>query len=162
MRSLRKRKEEMRILTLALLIVLNMSIIIPGQSPVGADTAQAPPDPAEIFALCIGIGDYPCSSPERCAPKLDWADSDAKTCYDYFTEYLQVPREHCKIVKDHNATKENIEYALKDIKDDVNESDASRVYIFYSGHGSCSSPIITYDYKEISVENIWSLVNTFL
>ena len=97
------------------------------------------------WGLCIGISDY---SVEELT--LQWADKDAIEFSTFLRYGLGLPEEHYRILKNREATRENILNAFGWLALVAKEDD--RVYIFYSGHGKSNSPIVPHD-----LENLLSL-----
>ena len=82
-----------------------------------------------MFALIIGIDDY-----INCR-KLRGAVSDAKAMKEYLEQVLGVPEHHIRTLLDHDATRNGIITAFKDLQNDERIKKGNPVVIFYSGHG---------------------------
>ena len=101
--------------------------------------------PQKIWGLCIGISDY--NLPDLA---LKWADKDAIEFSTFLRYGLGLPEDQYRILKNREATRENIRDAFGWLSLVVEPED--RVYIFYSGHGKDNSPIVPYD-----TDNLFSL-----
>ncbi|PIE32885.1 hypothetical protein CSA56_13900 [candidate division KSB3 bacterium] len=99
---------------------------------------QASPN---TWGLAIGISDY--SLPEL---RLKWADKDAIEFSTFLRYTLGLPEEHYRILKNREATRDNIREALGWLSLVAEPND--RVYLFYSGHGKDDSPIVPYDIEQ--------------
>ncbi len=112
-------------------------------------TAAAQTQSGAIWGLCIGISEY-----EPDVLTLNWANKDAiEFCTSFLRHELGVPENHYDIIKDREATRDNILKKLAWLAGSADEGD--RVYLFYSGHGKPSSPILPHDSeKTISLEEI--------
>ncbi len=82
------------------------------------------------FAVIIGVQDYQSQN----IPEAQFARRDAKAVKRYI-ERLGVPNKHIKLLLDADATKGRIEGYIKSWLP-KNVSPDSRVYFYYSGHGS--------------------------
>ena len=94
------------------------------------------------WGLCIGISDY---SVEELT--LQWADKDAIEFSTFLRYGLGLPEEHYRILKNREATRENIIDALGWLA--LVSKPEDRVYIFYSGHGKSNSPIVPHDLENL-------------
>ncbi len=112
-------------------------------------TTAAQAQPEKIWGLCIGISDYGSD-----ALTLNWANKDAiEFCTSFLRHELGVPENQYYIIKDREATRENILQKLAWLAGSADEGD--RVYLFYSGHGKPSSPILPHDSENtISLKEI--------
>lgn len=111
--------------------------------------AMAQPTHQQTWGLCIGISEY---DPESLS--LKWADKDAIEFSSTFLKYgLNLPEDHYRILKNREATRENILEHLGWLNMSADKRD--RVYIFYSGHGKSYSPILPHDsYNTLSLKEI--------
>ncbi|GAK50297.1 peptidase C14 caspase catalytic subunit p20 [Candidatus Moduliflexus flocculans] len=109
---------------------------------LGATTTQAAP---KTWGLCIGISEY--NVPEL---SLKWADKDAIEFSTFLRYGLGLPEDQYRILKNSDATRENIRDAFGWLGLVAKPED--RVYIFYSGHGKDNSPLVPYD-----IENAFTL-----
>ena len=107
-----------------------------------AATAQAAPT---TWGLCIGISEY--NVPEL---SLKWADKDAIEFSTFLRYGLGLPEDQYRILKNSEATRENIRDAFGWLGLVAKPED--RVYIYYSGHGKDNSPLVPYD-----IENSFTL-----
>ncbi|MHB0914154.1 MAG: caspase family protein [Thermoleophilia bacterium] len=73
---------------------------------------------------------------------VDYADRDAGVVYALLTEKLGYPEENVVLLQNHEATRENILGALKELADNPDIDGDSEVTVFYSGHGIRSAPDI--------------------
>lgn len=103
--------------------------------------AAAAPE-ATTWGLCIGISDY--SLPEL---TLKWADKDAIEFSAFLRYGLNLPEDHYRILKNREATRENIRDAFGWLG--LMASREDRVFIFYSGHGKDNSPIVPYNTDDL-------------
>lgn len=103
-----------------------------------ANDAAAQPTAQQTWGLCIGIAEY-----EPADLTLQWSDKDA-TEFSTFLRYgLGLPEDHYRILRNREATRENILEHFGWLNMVANTGD--RVFIFYSGHGKQNSPILPYD-----------------
>ncbi|KAF8548558.1 hypothetical protein OG21DRAFT_1422872 [Imleria badia] len=82
-----------------------------------------------LFALIIGIDDY-----INCG-KLRGAVADAKAMKEYLEQDLLVPGDHIRTLFDHDATRDAIIRAFKDLRNDERIENGNPIVIFYAGHG---------------------------
>lgn len=107
-----------------------------------ATTAHAAPT---TWGLCIGISEY--NLPEL---SLKWADKDAIEFSTFLRYGLGLPEDQYRILKNSEATRENIRDAFGWLGLVAKPED--RVYIYYSGHGKDNSPLVPHD-----IENAFTL-----
>ncbi len=100
-------------------------------------TAAAQSAPT-TWGLCIGLSEY--NLPDI---SLKWADKDAIEFSTFLRYGLGLPEDQYRILKNREATRENIRDAFGWLGLMAKPED--RVYIFYSGHGKDNSPIVPYD-----------------
>lgn len=95
-------------------------------SDLNADNEAAS---AEIFAIVVGISNYPH------LPALKYADDDAYKMYAHLRspEGGAVPEGNFELLIDDRATKTNIEQALTKVAKRAGRAD--RIVLFFSGHG---------------------------
>jgi hypothetical protein len=102
----------------------------------GLVVSDAPADASELYALIIGISDYPGTDND-----LNYCDDDADDYMTYLQDKYGIPSSHITKLKDYQATKANIASALSTISAQM---DANDYFFFaYSGHGSAdiSTPV---------------------
>jgi len=92
-----------------------------------------------IWALVIGIGSY------NHMPVLKYTDDDAYQVYAFLKspEGGAVQDKQIKLLIDENATKENINNALKSIVSSADKNDV--IFIYYAGHG-VEGAFVPYDF----------------
>ncbi len=92
-----------------------------------------------IWALIIGIGSY------NHMPVLKYTDDDAYQVYAFLKspEGGAVEDKRIKLLIDENATKENIDEALKSIVSNADKNDV--IFIYYAGHG-VEGAFVPYDF----------------
>lgn len=112
--------------------------IRPVQPPPPARTPSPPPDlvPArrgrerpDDFALVVGVERY------RSLPAASYAERDASAFARYARAVLGVPEENTILLTGERATKTDIAKYVEEWLP-RNVAEASRVYVFYSGHGA--------------------------
>ena len=115
--------------TILLAIIISIAMVNDAAAQL---TAQ------QTWGLCIGIAEY-----EPADLTLQWSDKDA-TEFSTFLRYgLGLPEDHYRILRNREATRENILEHFGWLNMVANTGD--RVFIFYSGHGKQNSPILPYD-----------------
>ncbi len=92
-----------------------------------------------IWALIIGIGSY------NHMPVLKYTDDDAYQVYAFLKspEGGAVEDKQIKLLIDENATKDNIDKALKSIVSSADKNDV--IFIYYAGHG-VEGAFVPYDF----------------
>ncbi len=90
----------------------------------------------ESWALLVGINKYPNLPPEF---QLNYAVNDAEEFAKLLSEEFGFLKENIKVLKDKDATKENILYHLSNLADTKRIAKEDRVLIFFSGHGQTIS-----------------------
>ncbi|MCP4371358.1 MAG: caspase family protein, partial [Deltaproteobacteria bacterium] len=94
----------------------------------------------QTWGLCIGVSDYE----DDDIPDLKWASKDAiEFCTTFLKHRLKLPEEHYQILFESSAKKQEIEKLLGWLSIKAKAED--QVFIFYSGHGGKTSPIVPYD-----------------
>ena len=82
------------------------------------------------LALIIGISDY-----ENTKASALYADSDAKTFYDYATMKLGIPSSNIKELLNDKADRIDITRAIKSWLLKRTVTDKTDIYVFFAGHG---------------------------
>ncbi|QRW07388.1 ICE-like protease (caspase) p20 domain protein [Ceratobasidium sp. AG-Ba] len=85
-----------------------------------------------MFALVIGINEYHSHS----VPNLQGAVPDAEAMVGYLRDYLRVPNDHITTLYNHEATRNGIIKALKDLASDSRIAEKDPILIYYAGHGT--------------------------
>jgi uncharacterized caspase-like protein len=82
------------------------------------------------WAIVIGIDDY------QHWPKLEYASRDAQAIADTLTGQLGFPSSQVIVLKDGQATRNNILAAFHDRLADEHTQKNDRVFVFFAGHGA--------------------------
>jgi len=90
----------------------------------------------ESWALLVGVNKYPNLPPEF---QLNYAVNDVEEFAKLLIEEFGFPKENIKVLKDKDATKENILYHLSNLTDTKRIAKEDRTLIFFSGHGQTIS-----------------------
>lgn len=103
-------------------------------SPGAVDVDQPPPaltptDP-KAFAVVVGLEKY------RDVKGVEYAARDAQTVYSYLTESMGFAPENVVLLKDERAGRSDLATYLGPWLADRASGGGSRVFIYYSGHGS--------------------------
>jgi len=95
----------------------------------------ASPAPAKKFAVVIGIvyDNYDLG-------EVNYADQDAASVYNMLIEKWGFPRENIRLLRNSEATRQNILGALDWLAHNPDIGPDSDVVVFYSGHGLRSAP----------------------
>ena len=101
---------------------------LPLLSPSNLRGANRP----NAIAIIIGIEKY------ESAPIAEFAESDARSFYDYAANSLGVPTDRIKLLVGTDARRINIRKALLTWAKPLIVRDESDVYVFFSGHGMAS------------------------
>lgn len=121
----------------------------------------APPAPQKKFAVVIGI-----VYPDNDLGVVKYADRDAASVYNLLTEKWGFPRENVVYLRNGEATRDNIDNALKWLSTNPAIDAQSDVVFFYSGHGLRNAPgggyqnpnlpgfgLVPYDYNNFDFRN---------
>nr|MDO8114165.1 caspase family protein [Candidatus Sigynarchaeota archaeon] len=100
------------------------------------DFPSGPDDIVDAYALVIGISDYPGTDND-----LNYCDDDAVDVSAFIEDRFGVSHNHVWVLKDNEATYDNIYSALSTIESYMDSNDY--FFFFYSGHGSAGNPVIT-------------------
>ncbi|KAG9089725.1 hypothetical protein FRC06_001416 [Ceratobasidium sp. 370] len=85
--------------------------------------------PPRLFALLIGINDYPD------VKKLNGAVPDAQAMAQYLREHLNIPSNQITQIYNQKATRATIIKAFRDLREDARIQKGDAILIFYAGHG---------------------------
>ncbi len=89
-------------------------------------------DNKKAVALIIGVADY------TRAPAAVYADSDASVFGDYARRALGIPRSNIKLLTNGEASRTDLQVAMKRWLRGRIEEGKTDVYVFYAGHGLAS------------------------
>ncbi|KAK0452944.1 uncharacterized protein EV420DRAFT_1481938 [Desarmillaria tabescens] len=113
----------------------------PAQDP--AQENPPPPSPPQcipierrtppLFALVIGIDKY---HPDHGIKSLNGAVADADAVKEFLQKSLVVPEQQITILRNEQATRVNIETAIKDLGNNPTIKMGDPILIFYAGHGA--------------------------
>lgn len=119
------------------------------------------PPPRKKFALVIGIV-YDSND----LGVVNFADRDATSVYNLLTQKMGFPRENVVLLRNQEATRLNIDNALRWLATTPQIDSESDVVFFYSGHGLRNAPgggynnpnlpgygLVPYDYKNFDFRN---------
>lgn len=104
-------------------------------APLPAPTRDPVPAPRKKFALVVGI-DYNNSI----LGTVHYADQDAASMYHLLTAGMGFPAENIRLLRNGDATRQNIISALDWLSHSAGVDANSDVVFFYSGHGLRSQP----------------------
>ncbi len=108
--------------------------------PISTGPSFAPLEPARVkgkprpkaIALIIGIERY------EGAPPAEFAESDARSFYDYATNAMGVPRDRIKLLTGSDARRLDIRKAVLNWAKPLIVRGQTDVFVFFSGHGLAS------------------------
>lgn len=108
-----------------------------------------------MFALIIGINDYPKSNPKF--KSLKGAVPDADEMYSFLTADLKVPTDQIIILHDEAASRQEIINSFVKLRDDTRIEHGDPILIFYAGHGGSDKATDAWarKYGPIQVEVIY-------
>ncbi|KAG9081666.1 hypothetical protein FRC06_005460, partial [Ceratobasidium sp. 370] len=99
------------------------------EAPTVDNGLGVPVGPPRLFALLIGINDYPK------VKKLQGAVADAQAMSQYLREYLDIPDDQITQLYNEEATRAAIIGAFLDLGRDERIKRGDAILIFYAGHG---------------------------
>jgi ankyrin repeat protein len=100
--------------------------------PLDPARAKAKPRPKAV-ALIIGIERY------ENAPPAEFAESDARSFYDYATNALGIPRDRIKLLTGGDARRLDVRKALLNWAKPLIVRGQTDMFVFFAGHGLATS-----------------------
>jgi tetratricopeptide (TPR) repeat protein len=96
----------------------------------GPRVIAAPKTANQTYAIIIGVSEY------ANVRNLKFAHTDALDFKNYLTDYASVPADHIYLRLDKDASNENIQRAITEVKKVLKPNDL--VYFYFAGHGDYS------------------------
>jgi len=119
----------MKISVFILISLLNLFIKKPGENEISFITIaeKNPSSDAKVRAIVVGVSKYECGN------NLNYADDDASEFYNFLVNKYPESKSSIVLLKDQQATKQNILSNMRSIFSNSNSSD--ELILFFSGHG---------------------------
>jgi uncharacterized caspase-like protein len=123
----------------------NASNQSPRQTSIAESNTQTENGQTKIWILAIGIKDYPNFTSQKLPPLFNPLN-DVKRMHDFWTSNAggSVSELQIKVLRDSDATKENILRSAYEVYSHANPNDV--VILYFSGHGAIGN-LYAYDFK---------------
>lgn len=119
----------MKVSVFILISLLNLFIKEPKENEISPNTIteKTQSSDARVRAIVVGISKYECGN------NLNYADDDASEFYNFLVNKYPESKSSIVLLKDQQATKQNILSNMRSIFSNSNSSD--ELILFFSGHG---------------------------